>query len=400
MTRLGMIALFSGLAAAPAAAQWTVTNFHPAGSVASEASGVGGGQQVGYTQVGPTVGHYRASLWSGTAGSWVNLHPAGADYSIAYGADAGTQVGEVYVAGFPRAALWTGTAASWVDMNPAGTFQSTVFGADGGQQVGRASIGYYLASLWSGTAASWVDLNPPPTGGYTHTSEAFGIGGGKQVGYVVNLGGVISASLWSGSSAWVNLHPAGNISSWAYGTDGIQQAGVVRVPDTSSHAALWTGSAASWVDLHPAGATNSRASDVENGLQVGYADLAGVRRASLWAGTAASRVDLHALLPASFLTSEARSIWSGGGFTYVAGLGYNTATARSEALLWKRATPCYANCDGSTVPPVLNISDFICFQTRYAAGDPYANCDGSTTPPILNVNDFICFQTKFAAGCP
>jgi hypothetical protein len=61
---------------------------------------------------------------------------------------------------------------------------------------------------------------------------------------------------------------------------------------------------------------------------------------------------------------------------------------------------CYANCDGSTAPPVLNVNDFICFQARFAAGASYANCDGSTAPPILNVNDFVCFQAKFAAGCP
>ncbi len=30
----------------------------------------------------------------------------------------------------------------------------------------------------------------------------------------------------------------------------------------------------------------------------------------------------------------------------------------------------------------------------------YANCDNSVTPPVLNVNDFICFLNKFAAGCP
>jgi len=64
-----------------------------------------------------------------------------------------------------------------------------------------------------------------------------------------------------------------------------------------------------------------------------------------------------------------------------------------------QAPACYANCDGSTIPPILNVSDFICFQTKYAAGDPYANCDGSTIPPILNVSDFICFQNLFAAGC-
>ena len=60
---------------------------------------------------------------------------------------------------------------------------------------------------------------------------------------------------------------------------------------------------------------------------------------------------------------------------------------------------CYANCDGSTVVPVLNVADFSCFLTKFAAGDPYANCDGSTTEPLLNVADFSCFLTKFAAGC-
>jgi hypothetical protein len=62
--------------------------------------------------------------------------------------------------------------------------------------------------------------------------------------------------------------------------------------------------------------------------------------------------------------------------------------------------PCYANCDNSTVAPVLNVNDFVCFQNRFAAGDSYANCDNSTTPPVLNVNDFVCFQARFAAGCP
>jgi len=51
---------------------------------------------------------------------------------------------------------------------------------------------------------------------------------------------------------------------------------------------------------------------------------------------------------------------------------------------------CYANCDGSTTAPILNVNDFICFNNRFAAGDSYANCDGSTSVPVLNVNDFIC----------
>jgi hypothetical protein len=61
---------------------------------------------------------------------------------------------------------------------------------------------------------------------------------------------------------------------------------------------------------------------------------------------------------------------------------------------------CYPNCDASTSVPTLNVADFTCFLTTFAAGDPYANCDGSTTVPTLNVADFTCFLTKFAAGCP
>lgn len=61
---------------------------------------------------------------------------------------------------------------------------------------------------------------------------------------------------------------------------------------------------------------------------------------------------------------------------------------------------CYANCDGSSAAPVLNVNDFVCFANRFAAGDPYANCDGSTAPPLLNVNDFLCFLNEYAAGCP
>jgi hypothetical protein len=60
---------------------------------------------------------------------------------------------------------------------------------------------------------------------------------------------------------------------------------------------------------------------------------------------------------------------------------------------------CYANCDGSTSIPFLNINDFVCFQQAFAAGQSYANCDNSTSPPTLNINDFVCFQQAFAAGC-
>jgi hypothetical protein len=70
---------------------------------------------------------------------------------------------------------------------------------------------------------------------------------------------------------------------------------------------------------------------------------------------------------------------------------------------------CYANCDGSTTPPILNVEDFTCFINEFAAAQTlpheqqlthYANCDQSSTPPVLNVEDFTCFINRFAQGCP
>jgi hypothetical protein len=70
--------------------------------------------------------------------------------------------------------------------------------------------------------------------------------------------------------------------------------------------------------------------------------------------------------------------------------------------------PCYANCDNSTTPPILNVEDFSCFINEFAAGSVlpheqqlthYSNCDQSTTAPVLNVEDFSCFINKFAQGC-
>jgi hypothetical protein len=72
-----------------------------------------------------------------------------------------------------------------------------------------------------------------------------------------------------------------------------------------------------------------------------------------------------------------------------------SVTSDEVALGW-----CYANCDCSTVAPVLNANDFQCFLNQFAAGDTAANCDGSTVPPVLNANDFQCFLNAYAAGCP
>ncbi|MCH8270736.1 MAG: VCBS repeat-containing protein [Planctomycetes bacterium] len=62
---------------------------------------------------------------------------------------------------------------------------------------------------------------------------------------------------------------------------------------------------------------------------------------------------------------------------------------------------CYADCDQSTGRGVLDLRDFLCFQTAFMKADPYAcDCDTSTGQGVCDIFDFLCFQNAFVAGCP
>nr|MDQ2985503.1 hypothetical protein [Armatimonadota bacterium] len=121
------------------------------------ASGVHSGQQVGVAVVG---GEGHASLWTGSAESWVDLHPQGLNqYSEAYDVFAGRQVGySGSGAGTDRAILWYGTAQSAVvlhDFLTTAFVQSRASGVwvDGDRTYvsgwGRnQTIGRYEAVMW------------------------------------------------------------------------------------------------------------------------------------------------------------------------------------------------------------------------------------------------------------
>jgi hypothetical protein len=132
----------------------------PAGAISSEAYGVQGGQQVGWATVG---GADRASLWSGSAESWVDLNPAGATSSVAYGVYAGRQVGRADVGGVVRASLWTGSAASWVDLHAFLPSDFTLSHARGiwGDGVFTYVVGYgHNATAGRHEALMWVSPEP------------------------------------------------------------------------------------------------------------------------------------------------------------------------------------------------------------------------------------------------
>lgn len=314
---------------ASANATFTYTVLHPTGTFASYGEGINSTSQVGYV----LAGGYRASLWTGTAASWVDLNPAGANSSQAFGCDGGNQYGYATVTGLQRASMWSGTAASWVNLTPAGMAPAVVYDSSGGAQAGFVtSGGFKHASMWAGTAGSWVDLHP---GGTFANSVATDIAGGIQGGYGTTAQGISHALKWTGTAASaINLTPAGASSS---GVSCVSNTGILGGQATFSgltQGGIWSGTAASWVSLHPAGAQLSRVSDMSGNTQVGDIIVSGSNRACLWKGTAASMVDLHAVLPADFDYSFAKAVVVDGGNTYVFGYGFNTTTDQEEAILW------------------------------------------------------------------
>lgn len=65
------------------------------------------------------------------------------------------------------------------------------------------------------------------------------------------------------------------------------------------------------------------------------------------------------------------------------------------------APACYADCDTSTGTGILDIFDFLCFQSAFVTLDPYAcDCDTTTGIGICDIFDFLCFQSHFVSGCP
>ena len=58
------------------------------------------------------------------------------------------------------------------------------------------------------------------------------------------------------------------------------------------------------------------------------------------------------------------------------------------------AIKCAADCDENGV---LNILDFVCFQTEWQQQTTKGDCDGNGQ---FNILDFVCFQTAFVSGCP
>ncbi|HRI44069.1 MAG TPA: hypothetical protein PLL78_03880 [Fimbriimonadaceae bacterium] len=324
-----------------AAAQWSyvVLSSSPAFGY-----GVAGGQQVG--NAGTLL---RASLWYGNSPR-VDLMPSGSTEGRVYGTNGTQQVGTVQIDPLgDRASLWSGTAASWVDLSPAGSTASEARGIDAHQQVGYARFGGDLqAGYWTGSPASWVSLHP--SGSYT-SSMAFAVDQGKQVGRVSLSTGPGHACLWTGTpGSMVDLHPIGSTSnlSTAFAIQGNRQVGSIFI-GSQFNACMWNGTPASYVSLHPPGALRSEALGVSGDMQVGYVTT-DRRRAVLWKGSPTGYTSLAAVLSSDYTSSIARGIWQDSVHTYVVGEAVNAVLGTTHAILW-------IGPPGASISGVVNFGD-------------------------------------------
>jgi hypothetical protein len=187
----------------------------------------------------------------------------------------------------------------------------------------------------------------------------------------------------------------------AISADGRTVVGLAHLPNGSTQACVWSSDFGS--RFIPSGAFANTAfysSSFDALVARGTGEANGVERTVIWDPVHGVR-DLKQLLLSLGVTGAAPydlaySLIAWDGRTIVG----HAWTEEESLFIATIPALCSVNCNGSTTTPVLNVNDFICFQEKFAAGDPYANCDRSTAQPVLNVLDFVCFQQHFAAGCP
>src|SRR5690606_15281816 len=120
------------------------------------------------------------------------------------------------------------------------------------------------AGTASQASAQWTVISLHPAG--ASQSRALGVENGQQVGYLQIAFGDFDAVTWSGSADTVAmLDPSPDGDARATCVQGSNQFGSSWVFDAGeaqwhTHAAMWSGTAASFVDLHPQeiGAVHSR----------------------------------------------------------------------------------------------------------------------------------------------
>lgn len=176
-------------------------------------------------------------------------------------------------------------------------------------------------------------LTAPPNDSAT---PDFAISG--QAAGQINTASAFQAAFWNSSGTLSVLQPATVANSIATGVSGNNQVGYGDGNEVgpSTHAFLWSGTAASAIDLNPTqlSATSSAALGISGNQQVGFFDPSpgGQERAVIWEGSAASAVSLQPSFAPSYSEAHATD-----GVNQV-GIGIDNSRF-PQAILWTGTAP-------------------------------------------------------------
>jgi outer membrane protein assembly factor BamB len=320
----------------------------------------------------------------------VNPHEPGAIvWSVVLGTTSGNSPayagGVVYVAGV---ADETGASPGIVRAYPAG---ATSAPSPLWEFVNIADAGFFGGVSVSGGAVF---------------AASYAFAGGQFAGNLVRLDAATGALAWSAPSNRTDATPLplpGGFVALSGGLEGFGSRPSVQLfRDLGSAAALeWDTALDTWEDVNLNGSMDAGEFLLVGGWthQPAAAEGDGL---VLYAGAVppgeggAPCTDVFAL-DLSFAPGEAGFIAAhraGAGSTPALSGGWVYTVGAAGLAAFAPPLLCIADCDGSGI---LDIDDFICFQTLFALGDAAADCDASGG---LDIDDFVCFQTFFAVGCP
>jgi probable HAF family extracellular repeat protein len=363
-----------------------------------------------------------AFLWNPPAGPMINLGVLAGSNNFSRGYainDSGVIVGESDN-NLSQAFRWEqGTGMTGLLRLAGDNFRGIAHGIDNfGVIVGISGNGTTSRPTRWNAAGEPMDLGSLD-GLTTSFGRAWGANNyGTAVGITATgIGTTSQATMWSGVNI-INLgsfEPLSRSEAFAVNDAHIAVGAAVNGVTPSNtpirRAARWVvvGGTPNIQDLGSLGKTFSEALDINNSGQiVGFAtDISGLPQVA-WMWHYGTMHDLNQLVtpPPGWVLTSAQSINNRGD---IVGFGQLNGVTRAYALFTQGSPQCYANCDNSSVSPILNVEDFTCFVTRFWEGRElphaqqilhYANCDGSTTLPVINVDDFTCFIMAFAQGCP
>jgi uncharacterized membrane protein len=258
--------------------------------------------------------------------------------------------------------------AGGLEALPPGMYACTGLSDDGDVMVGFTDFAVY----WS--AAAGLSILPPT--GWPHVypfANAVSADGSIVVGGYYSWG--------PGSALRWTVEPATG-TLLAFDELGMATSDAVAISGNGRIAAGWSD------DRSGSSAT----------VWVGAARQVNLREFLMWSGVDLSEWELRTVTAVS---SDGRTL---------AGWGVRQGTEQAWIVTLPPWFECYGNCDGSTVQPILNIDDFVCFINEFAMAmqlphaqqvTHYANCDRQVgVQPILNIDDFTCFMMHYAMGCP